>query len=473
MTNNDLLFLSLIDLARRIKAGDLSPVELTEAYLGSIEQLNEKLKIYITVTQDQARSAARKAEDEIRQGTSHGPLHGIPYACKDIFLTRGVRTTGGSRVLEDWVPDYDAAVNERLTAAGAILLGKTNMYEFCHGSTGENSYYGTVKNPWDSTRLAGGSSSGSAAAVAQGLAPAALGSDVGGSVRVPAALCGVVGLKPTYGRISCYGAIPYAWSMDHVGCFTRTVKDAAIMLETLAGYDSRDPASVNAAVPSYTEELRSNVQGMRIGVPQTFYFDHVDPEIVDAVQGALRSLEYLGARIVEMEIPPMEYSRTVSLVIQMSEALSYHSRYLPSKGHLYGADFRSGLAFGQFVLAEHYVRARRMVQRYRRQMAAVFEAIDVIATPTCPIVASPVGTVQVTTEGKVEVVGNALTRLTSFFGMTGHPALTLPCGLHSTGLPMGIQIIGPFFEESTVLRVAQAIETCLDLTLRPPSKSGH
>lgn len=461
MAHNDLIFLPLTELAGRIKKRELSPVELTEAYLDRIDQVNDRFRIYITVNHDQARTAARSAEEEIKQGMYRGPLHGIPYTCKDIFLTQNIRTTGGSRVLENWIPEKDAAVIERLKVAGSILLGKANLHEFCDGATGVNPHYGTVLNPWDTSRITGGSSSGSAAAVSFGLAATAVGSDTGGSSRIPAALCGVVGFKPTYGRISCYGLIPYSWSLDHVGLLTRTVADMALFLEAVAGYDPRDPASANVAVPSYVRELSDNVSGLRVGVPREFYFDYVDQEIVDAVRGVLKSLEVLGAKIIEVEFPPMKHSRTVSHLIQLPEILSYHSRYLPKKAHLYGADFRSSLARGQFILAEHYLRAKRMLVYYRRQMADVLKSIDVIVTPTCPIVAPAIGTMKVTTEGKIEPVGTALARLTNFFNMTANPALSLPCGLHSLGLPMGVQLIGGCFDETTLLRVAHTLESHL------------
>ena len=461
MARNNLIFLPLTELANRIKKRELSPVELTEAYFDRIDHINDTFRIYITVTHDQARTAAHSAEEEIKRGKYRGPLHGIPYTCKDIFLTQNIRTTGGSRVLEDCIPGKDAAVIERLKVAGSILLGKANLHEFCDGATGVNPHYGTVLNPWDTSRIAGGSSSGSAAAVSFGAAAAALGSDTGGSSRIPAALCGVVGFKPTSGRISCYGLIPYSWSLDHVGLLTRTVADMALLLEAVSGYDPRDPASVNVAVPSYVRELSDNIQGLRVGVPRE-YFDYVDQEIVDAVRGVLKFLEVLGAKIIEVEFPPMKHSRIVSHVIQLPEILSYHSRYLPKKAHLYGADVRNSLTMGQFILAEHYLRAKRMLVYYRRQLSDLFKSIDVIVTPTCPIVAPIIGTMKVTTKGKIEPVGSALARLTNLFNITANPALSLPCGLHSSGLPMGVQLIGRCFDETTVLRVAHTLEIHLN-----------
>jgi aspartyl-tRNA(Asn)/glutamyl-tRNA(Gln) amidotransferase subunit A len=375
-------------------------------------------------------------------------------------------------VLADCVAEETADAVDRLEQAGAVLLGKSNLHEFAYGATGENAHFGTVPNPYDERRLAGGSSSGSAAAVACGLAAAALGTDTGGSVRVPAALCGLVGLKPTAGRVSTRGVIPYSWSLDHVGLLTRSSLDAALLLGAVAGYDSRDPASAQVAVPDYGKALGQDIRGCRIGIPHRFYFEHADPEILAAADRALGLLERLGARLSEIELPSMEDVRTVSLLIQMPEALSYHSRYLPDKAELYGADFRSGLALGQFVLAENYVRARRMVERYRQEMAAVFEEVDAIVTPTCPLVAPEIGTTVAALGAGEEAIGNALTRFTTFFNMTGHPALSTPNGLHSSGLPMGLQVVGRHFDEATVLRLGHALEASRECAVPRPVLDG-
>ncbi|NIR28210.1 MAG: amidase [Gammaproteobacteria bacterium] len=458
MAASDAVSLAIFELADRIRSGRLSSADLTQAYLERIDRYDRHLKAFITVADDAAKHASRTADAALRQGRSCGPLHGIPYAVKDLFQTRGIVTTGGSRVLADWVPDTDAAAVERLTRGGAVLIGKTNLHEFAYGATGENPHFGTACNPYDPSRLAGGSSSGSAVAVAARLTTAALGTDTGGSVRVPAALCGIVGLKPTQGRISTRGVIPYCWSLDHVGILARTSLDAALILGTIAEYDQQDPASADVPTEDYAETLGQGVRGLRLGVPRQFYFEHADSEILDAVDRALVHCERLGARIIEVKLPSMEHVRTVSLVIQMPEALSYHSRYLSDKADLYANDFRSGLAAGQFLLAEHYVRAKRMVEQYRRETDLVFGKADLVVTPTCPITAPALNDVLITSTGLEEPVGNALTRYTTFFNLTGHPAVTTPSGLHSNGLPMGVQVIGPHFQEATVLRVTHALE---------------
>jgi aspartyl-tRNA(Asn)/glutamyl-tRNA(Gln) amidotransferase subunit A len=466
MATDDLIYMPIKDLATHLQSGNISPVDLVRTFMNQIEKENDNLNVYITVLRDRALTKAKEEENNIRKGNYRGPLHGIPYACKDLFLTRNVRTTGGSQVLEDWVPQISAAVIERIEAAGGILLGKLNQHEFAYGATGENEHYGTVSNPWDTNRLAGGSSSGSAAAVAAGLAAYTLGTDTGGSVRAPAALCGVIGLKPTYGRISTYGVIPYCWSLDHVGIFSQTVEDAAVVLQALAGHDPRDPYSANVPVPIYSEGFHSSFKGLRIGIPRNFFFDKMDTEITAAIHETIQICELHDAELIEVDMPSMDKTRTVSLIIQLPEMLSYHSRYLSEKKHLYGADIRAGMALGQFIMAEHYVRAKRMVERFRRELANSFEKVDVIVTPTCPIVAPKIGSAFIAHKEKKEAVGNAITRFTSFFNMTGNPAISIPCGISSTGLPIGVQFVGRHFDERTLLGAAHVLEQHLNFRQR-------
>ena len=464
----DPLYASLRDTTAALRQARMSPVELVERLIARIEEINPSRHLFISINADGARAAAREAVSAIKNGSTQPALTGIPFACKDVFWTRELPTTGGSRVLEDWVAGEDAAVLVRLSESGAILLGKTNLHEFGYGATGVNPRFGTAVNPWNPECIAGGSSTGSAVAVACGLAPFALGTDAGGSVRAPAALCGVVGLKPTYGRISGFGSIPYAWSIDHVGIFARSVEDAATVLEVLAGFDARDPVSVAARVPRYGEALDGDIRNLKIGVPRRFFYDHVDPEILEATSAVMARAERLGARLVDVETPDLDTARTVSLVIQMPEVLSYHSRFLATRRRLYGDDLRSGFAAGQFILAEHYVRAKRIVTQYRQDLNAIFEKVDLLVTPTCPIVAPRLGQVSVTTQGKEEALGDAHSRFTNFFNLTGNPAISIPSGLHGTGLPMGVQLIARPFEEETLLRAGDALERALELpALRP------
>jgi aspartyl-tRNA(Asn)/glutamyl-tRNA(Gln) amidotransferase subunit A len=466
MTAYPLTSMPLLELAALFEKRDVSSLEVTEAFLRQIEKKNGALNAYITVAAQKARLAARAADDQIRTGRYRSKLHGIPYACKDLFLTKDIRTTAGSRVLSEWVPDKDAEVVKRLNGAGGILLGKLNQHEFAYGATGINSLFGIVSNPWDTTRLAGGSSSGCAAAVADGLATYAIGTDTGGSTRAPASLCGIVGLKPTYGLISTKGVIPYCWSLDHVGLFGQTVADTATVFWALTR-DARIEDGQPETLLHLEQKLSSNNLGkLRIGIPRSFFFERVDPEILIAVQQVIRACEGSNADLKGVDLPPMDCSRTVSLLIQLPEMLSYHSRYLPQKKELYGADLLSGMAQGQFILAEHYVLAKRMMQLFRKQLNEIFNQVDLLITPTCPIIAPAIDSRMVAWEGEEEPVGNAITRFTSFFNLTGHPAISIPCGLHSTGLPMGVQIVGRHFEENTLLGAAHSVERSVGLLKR-------
>lgn len=453
-------------LKQLISTGQITPAELVDVFAERIDRHNAVSKAFITPTIEAAkRQAAGLSRDEL--GAS--PFAGVPYASKDLFDVQGVLTTAGSRVFHDRVAKSDAYAVAKLRAAHAISLGKTNLHEFAYGATGENEVYGTCVNAYDPTRLAGGSSSGSAAAVAFGLVPAALGTDTGGSVRAPAALNGLVGLKPTIGRVPTAGVVPYCWTLDHVGLMTRTIADCADLLRIVAGYDSSDPASVNRQVDNYSEALGQDISGLRIGIPKNFYYERADDQILAALESVKEYLVAAGATLVPVAFPDMEHSRTVSLTVQMPEALSAHSAYVQERGDLYGADFRAGLALGQCILAEHYVKAKRFVEVYRQETNKLFDEVDLILTPATPEIAQKVGTVKVTRNGVNEAIGNAITRYTTFFNMTGHPALTMPCAMHSEGLPIGLQLVGRYFDEMTVLRAAHAIERSGRFSIPLPS----
>ncbi len=458
MTLDALANMTVLQLASQLEQKEISPVELTGFFIARAEE--ERLNAFITIPKSHALQQAEVAEKELAAGDYHGPLHGIPFACKDLFCTEGIRTTGGSRVLENHVPEADALMVKRLKTAGGIMMGKTNLHEFAYGITGVNQFTGTAFNPWDPTRLAGGSSSGSASSIAAGLVPYTLGTDTGGSVRVPAALCGIVGFKPTYGRLDSQGVIPYCWSLDHVGIMAKDVADTALIMTAMDGGKQDFFAGLEA----------SSIKGLRIGVPKSYFLDDLDPEIDTAMKELLQQCEAHGAELIQVELPSMEKTRTASLLVQLPEMLSYHSRYLKTRKHLYGDDLRSGMATGQFILAEHYVRAKRLIEKYRMETTAALQGVDVMLTPTCPIIAPKTETRFVTNNGKKEAVGNALTRFTSFFNMTGHPAISIPLGQHSTGLPMGLQIIGHHYNEERVLNTAHGIEKILDLGLALP---GH
>lgn len=451
----EIAFDTVRGLKNRLNDRQITPAELVDVFADRIAQHNDRSKAFITVTDEAARSeAAKLSADDL----ATSPFAGIPYASKDLFDVEGVLTSAGSRVFHDRIATEDAFAIARMRAAKAVSLGKVNLHEFAYGATGENEVYGTCVNAYDPTRLAGGSSSGSAAAVAFGLVPAALGTDTGGSVRAPAALNGLVGMKPTIGRVPTTGVVPYCWTLDHVGLMTRDVADCADFLGLVAGYDTRDPGAQNIPVDNYAEALNGGISGLKVGIPANFYYERTDPEILAAMEEVKSFLTAQGAVLVPVSFPDLEHSRAVSLTVQMPEALSAHSAFLQDRGDLYGQDFRAGLALGQTLLAEHYVRAKRFVELYRQQTNALFEEVDVILTPATPEIAQKVGTVKTTRDGVDEAVGNAITRFTTFFNMTGHPALTMPCAMHSEGLPIALQLVGRYFEEATVLRTAHAIE---------------
>lgn len=464
--NADIAYSSARSLKKMLIARDIGSAELAELFLGRIKAFNDVSKSFITVTGDQARAHAGSLT--LPELTAHA-LSGIPYAAKDLFDVKDVLTTAGSKVFHDRVAATDAFTISKLRSANAVCLGKLNLHEFAYGATGENETYGTCVNAYDQSRLAGGSSSGSAAALAFGLCTVALGTDTGGSVRAPAALNGLVGMKPTIGRVSTAGVVPYCWTLDHVGLMTRTISDCADSLHLIAGYDPQDPSSVNRPLDDYAGALDKDIQGMRIGIPRNFYYERVDEEILSAMDRVKGYLVSRGAILVPITIPDMQHSRTVSLTVQMPEALSAHSGYLQTRGDLYGADFRAGLALGQCLLAEHYIRAKRFIEIYRQQTNALFEDVDLILTPATPEIAQKLGTVKVVRDGVSEAIGNAITRFTTFFNMTGHPALTMPCGMHSEGLPIGLQLVGGYFKEKTILQVAHTIERADEFRIPHPA----
>jgi aspartyl-tRNA(Asn)/glutamyl-tRNA(Gln) amidotransferase subunit A len=385
-------------------------------------------------------------------------LHGIPISIKDLFATRGVRTTAGSKVLAKWIPDFDATAVARLHQAGMVLVGKTNMHEFAYGVTNDNPHYGPARNPWDPTRVPGGSSGGSAAAVASSQCTASLGSDTGGSIRTPAAVCGVVGLKPTYGRVSRYGAIPLAWSLDHVGPLTKSVEDAAIMLAAIAGPDPNDPSASSRPLPDYRKEMRGSIRGLRLGVPRRYFFEHVDPEIQKLVSEAIRQLESMGTTTVEVDIPDLESCSAMEAHITLAEAASYHEPYLKKQADDYSPGVRTNLEAGRYLLATDYVKSQRARTLLQRNFNEAFNRADVIVSPTLPAFSPPVGEVWVQSGDLRENVIDAFLRFNIPYDLTGFPAISIPCGLSSIGLPIGLQIAGRAFDETTVLRVANAYE---------------
>jgi aspartyl-tRNA(Asn)/glutamyl-tRNA(Gln) amidotransferase subunit A len=463
---NDVTRLSLHEAGALLRRKAVSPVELTQACLARIERLNPVLNAFITVTKERALQQARDAETEIGKGKWRGPLHGVPIALKDLFDTAGVRTTAGSGVFKDRVPTEDAEVVRRLNAAGTVLLGKLNMHEFAYGDTSVASYFGAVHNPWKLDRIAGGSSGGSAAAVAAELCYGALGSDTGGSIRQPAAYCGIAGLKPTYGRVSTRGVIPLAWSLDHVGPMCRTAGDAALLLQAIAGYDPQDTNSVDEPVPDYSQTSRTKVSTLRLGIPRAVFYEKLDPEIEAAVNKAIDVLRKLTVSIRDVQLPAYQ-----TLPVVGAEAYAYHAPYFTKTPELYQPSTRQRLEGAARVTAEAYVQARRELDRLRRAVREVFAGVDLLVTPTTPI--PPVAIAESATSDVPPPGGVAISlRNTQPFDIYGLPAISVPCGFTSSGLPIGLQISGPQFGEQTVLALAQAYERATDWHTRRPGGIG-
>jgi aspartyl-tRNA(Asn)/glutamyl-tRNA(Gln) amidotransferase subunit A len=466
----DLVQASASDLARMIATKEVSPVEVVRACLERIERLDGTLRAFITVCGDAALQAARAAEAALAAGQAIGPLHGVPIALKDLVDTRGVRTTGGSRLFADRVPDADATVAARLTAVGAIVLGKLNMHEFAYGPEGLNEHYGQTRNPWDAAvaRLPGGSSSGSGVAVAAGLVPVALGSDTGGSIRIPASLCGITGLKPTYGRVSRAGVLPLSWSMDHVGPMARTAADCALALGAMAGYDPADPTTSVLPVPDYTAALGRDVKGLRVGMLRGMFAEGLAPGLAAAMETAARQLQGLGAVVDDVTLPHAPHVAAAALAVVAPEALAYHLRWLRERPQDYQRDVRDRLFTGAFVSGVQYVRAQQIRARVRAEVDEALARRDVLLAPSTPIAATPFGERDTAVDGGRTEVRGALLRFTRPFNFSGHPACSVPCGVTSEGMTLGMQIVGRPFDEVTVLRVADAWQRATDWHVRRP-----
>ncbi|MER5719083.1 amidase [Streptomyces sp. NPDC002132] len=446
--------LSLTAAADAIRARQLSPVELADSVLERIAQAEPRLRAYVSVTAERARTAARAAEDDIAAGRYLGPLHGIPMAVKDLIDVAGVATTASSRVRGDHSARTDSTVAARLAEAGAVLLGKAHTHEFAYGLTTPQTH-----NAWDTGRVAGGSSGGSAVAVAAGMATFALGTDTGGSIRVPAALNGVVGLKPTYGLVPRHGVTSLSWSLDHVGPIARTVEDAALVLAALAGHDPRDPASLTTPATDYRRDAGTDLTGLRVGVPRTYYFDQVAPEVEAAVRRAIDQLQALGARLVEVEIPMTRYIQATQWGLMVPEATAYHEATLRTVPELYQDDVRVLLEAGELMPAGDYLRAQRSRTLMRQEWARMLAEVDVIAAPTVPATAVRAGQETITwADGTVEAVSDAYVRLSSPANITGVPSLSMPVGHDTAGLPIGMQLLGRPLQESVLLRVGHAYE---------------
>jgi aspartyl-tRNA(Asn)/glutamyl-tRNA(Gln) amidotransferase subunit A len=468
MDSTEICFLSAGQLAQLIQKKELSPVEAIKAHLSRIEALEPKLNSFITLLPDQAMAAARKAEEEIQAGRYLGPLHGIPFGLKDLYYVKGIRNTSGSKIFDHFIPDFDSTIALRLKEAGAILLGKLNLHPFAYGATGENEEYGHMHNPWNPALITGGSSGGSGSAVASGQCTLAMGSDTGGSIRIPGALCGLVGFKPTYGRLSRYGLTALSWSQDHTGPMARTVEDCALVMNGVAGYDPNDPTSVNLPVPDYTKALTGHIKGLRVGVVKEFFEVPIESQVKEFVWKAIEKLEELGAIISEVSWPIYHYAMATASTIQMAEATAYHSKLIRESASQIYSPVRLRLEAGIFISATDYIQAQRARTLFYRQSHDLLKKVDLLAGPTVPVTAFPIGTSQLNVENKNVNVISLLTQYTRPFNLNGFPAITIPCGFSDDGLPIGFQLAGRPFDEETVLRVAHVYEQATEWHCRRP-----
>lgn len=469
--NQELAAKSIQELSPLIRDKSISPVELTNAVLENVDSFDGQINAYIQVEKEKAIKAAQQAESEIMNGNYRGRLHGIPMALKDILYFKNEKATIGSKIHQDYVPEFDATVVSKLKDEGAVFTGKLNMHEYAWGATTTNPHYGPTRNPWDLSKIPGGSSGGSGAAVASDMTIASLGTDTGGSIRIPASCCGIIGLKPTHGRISKYGCFPLSWSLDHIGPMTKTVYDAALLLETLSGYDHKDPTSSNSPTKNFTELLADDIKGTVIGINEEYFFNNVDKRVEDAVRSAIVELEKLGARIEIVKIPALRLSEFGELVTITTEASAIHHDNLVSQPENFGDDIRFLLEFGELIPAVDYLKAQQIRRQLSNEFASVYKKIDVLITPTLPFLAPNIGDHTVNINGAQLSFLDEVIRFTGPGNLSGLPSLSIPCGVKD-GLPVGLQIMGPAFKEENILKVAYALEKLNLLQGKKPDLRG-
>lgn len=448
--------MTIEEFARRLRARELTALEITNRCLQRIDQLQPSLNAFIRVMADEAKRDAETADRELASGRDRGPLHGVPIAVKDIIDVRGVPTTAASRVREGHIAAANAPVITRLRDAGAVIIGKTNLDEFAFGTTSEHSAFGAIRHPLDTSRSPGGSSGGSAVAVATGMALAALGTDTGGSIRIPAAACGIVGLKPTLGEISTDGIVPLAKTFDHVGPFTRTLGDARLLHQALSTSSGADPHSSGAALPRSAKDLR-------LGIPRGYLTDLLDDDVRARFDEAAAALRRAGATLTDVSVPHASMTPAVYIHIHSSEGATFHARTLDSEPERYTPVVRRRLELGRYVLAQDYARAMDGREVLRREVDAALEGCDALLLPTLPIPAPPIGAEMMAIGGREEPVRALMLRLTQLFNVTGHPAIALPCGVTSSGLPVGLQLVGHRHQTEALLTVAEIVETGVSL----------
>jgi aspartyl-tRNA(Asn)/glutamyl-tRNA(Gln) amidotransferase subunit A len=450
--------MTILESADALRARRVSSLELTNEALKKIAAENPRLNAFITVTAEAARARASAMDAELSHGIDRGPLHGIPFAHKDLVYTKGVRTTGGSRIFKDFVPDHDADIATNLEQAGAVMVGKTNLHEFAYGITSNNPHFGAVRNPWDTDRIPGGSSGGSGAAVAAGLIAMATGTDTGGSIRIPASFCGVTGLKPTFGLISKRGVMPLGWTMDHMGPLAKTVRDTAVSFHAMAGQKT-----------GYVPPKNVDIHGLRIGLPQNYYFDKLDLEVSESVRAAVQTATAFGARIVNIKVPDIDALNVVARMLLLAEATSVHLPHLDRRADI-GPDVLTLLDQGRLIRGCDYTDAQRLRRIYVREFSKLWSEVDCIFTPTTPTPAPKIGQVSIQVGTELEDVRLATTRLMRAINLLGIPALSIPCGFTKSGLPIGLQILGAPRAEDTLLRVGAAIEDATGVVGRFPAR---
>jgi aspartyl-tRNA(Asn)/glutamyl-tRNA(Gln) amidotransferase subunit A len=448
--------MTILESAAALRAKRISSLELTNDALQKITRENPRLNAFITVTADAARARASAMDAELSHGIDRGPLHGVPFAHKDLVYTKGVRTTGGSKIFKDLVPDHDADIAINLEKAGAVMVGKTNLHEFAYGITSTNPHFGAVRNPWDTDRIPGGSSGGSGAAVAAGILPFATGTDTGGSIRIPASFCGVTGLKPTFGLISKRGVMPLGWTMDHMGPMTKTVRDCAVAFHAMGG--------------SAADLKNTDIRGLRIGLPVNYYFDALDLEVSEAVRKAVQTAAALGARIVDIKVPDIGALNVIGRVLLLAEATSVHHEHVLNRRADIGADVLTLLDQGRLIRASDYVDAQRLRRIYCREFSKLWTQVDCIFTPATPTPAPKIGQMTMKVGAIDEDVRLATTRLMRAINVLGIPALSIPCGFTKAGLPIGLQILGAPRAEDTILRAGAAIEDATAVVGRRPAQ---
>jgi aspartyl-tRNA(Asn)/glutamyl-tRNA(Gln) amidotransferase subunit A len=449
---------TITEAAAALRSGKTTSAALTAAAFERIREMNPKLNAMQNLMEESAVARAQQADAELGRGTDLGPLHGIPIALKDLFATRGVLTTGGSKLFANHVPAYNDAVVDKLAVAGAVVVGKAGMHELAYGVTSNNIHFGAIRNPCDPECIPGGSSGGSASAVASGMVFMAMGSDTGGSIRIPAAYCGIAGMKPTYGRVSKYGVMPLGYTLDHMGPLARSVRDCALVLEAIAGHDPRDPTTSRRPVPKLVPETGCSIRGVRIGLPENFYLERLSPDVDVAVRAAFYRAESLGADIVPVKVPDIAALNAVARVILLAEASAALEPYLTSRRGEIGAEVLALLDQGRLVPATDYINAQRLRRTMRWEFNQLWKQVDCLFTPTTPITAPRIGNTTVEIQGETQDTRLATTRFMRGINVLGLPALSIPCGRDQRGLPIGLQIVGKAYDEATVMRVGAAIE---------------